>query len=104
MANGGDTFNKSYYFVYQEFCVSGSGNRLTAKSVIRLTSSCPNLRWLGDLRDWAISTWERQYFSPSQEGNKTFLGNWKMQAGEPRTAAQSAITLDHRSFVDEFEM
>ena len=83
--------------------MSGSGNRLTAKSVIRLTSSCPNLRWLGDLRDWAISARERQYFSPQEEG-KAFLGKWRMQAAEPRTASQVAVTLDERSYVDESEM
>jgi len=65
----------------EEFLVTGSGNRLSAKTVVRLTSQCSKLKWIGDLRDWnGISERERTTFLPqllSREG-------WNSAKHEPK--------------------
>ena len=61
--------------------MTGSGNRLSAKTVVRLTSQCSKLKWIGDLRDWnGISERERTTFLPqllSREG-------WNSAKHEPK--------------------
>ena len=51
-------------FYFQEFLITGSGNRLSSKTVVRLTSSCQELRWIGDLSYWNINTKERNLILP----------------------------------------
>ena len=58
----------------------GSGNRLSSKTVIRLTSVCPRLKWVGDLRDWNINSTDRNSILPKllqREG-------WDSSKSEPK--------------------
>ena len=88
--------------MFQELCISGHGNRLTAKTVIRLTSGCPNLQWIGDLRDWGIGSRERQALFSHGD----ILGNWELQGTEPKTAHQVALALDdnYKTFLDSYDL
>ena len=53
--------------------------------MVRLTSSCVNLRWIGDLRDWNINSRERQTILP-----KLLHGEgWDLSRNEPKDQQQS---------------
>lgn len=71
----------------EEFLVSGSSNRLTARTVVRLTSVCLQLRWLGDLRDWNISARERNVSLP-----KLLDSEWQRRKSEPKVANDEFIS------------
>lgn len=58
----------------REFYVVGSDNRLTIRSVIKLTECCKSLRWLGDLQDWKISS----------NSKVLKFGGWEARPTEPR--------------------
>lgn len=47
--------------------------------MVRLTSSCVNLRWIGDLRDWNINSRERQTTLPN-----LLHGVWNLSKNEPK--------------------
>merc|ERR1712080_156826 len=64
----------------EEFFVMGSGNRLSSKTVVRLTSVCQRLKWVGDLRDWNINSTDRNSILPKllqREG-------WDSSKSEPK--------------------
>jgi len=72
----------------EEFLVTGTGNRLSCKTVIRLTSSCPKLKWVGDLRDWNISQRDRIHVLPKL----LYQNGWDPAQCEPK---------DFPTFLDE---
>ena len=74
------TFVQCDFSTFQEFLITGQGNRLSSKTVIRLTSICPNLRWIGDLRDWKITSRDRNVVLPSLLGNE----GWEYSRMEPK--------------------
>ena len=76
------------YLYLQEFLVTGTGNRLSCKTVIRLTSSCPKLKWVGDLRDWNISQRDRIHVLPKL----LYQNGWDPAQCEPK---------DFPTFLDE---
>ena len=60
--------------------MTGSGNRLSSKTVVRLTSQCSKLKWIGDLRDWNINERERTTFLP----NLLVHEGWNAAKSEPK--------------------
>ena len=55
--------------------------------MIRLTSSCPKLKWIGDLRDWNISHRNRVEVLPNLlQGN-----GWHPAKCEPKENASSGF-------------
>ncbi len=63
----------------QEFVVSGTDNQLTLDTVLLLALSCPQLRLIGDLRDWNIQSQERKLILP-----KLQQGRWETSKKEPK--------------------
>ena len=84
------------YFCFefsQALCISGPGNRLSAKTVIRITYSCSKLKWLGDLRDWNIGQRERQIlFKDIGCSASSMHGNWEAKEFEPKLTGGDIIT------------
>ena len=77
----------------QALCISGPGNRLSAKTVIRITSTCSKLKWLGDLRDWNIGQWERQIlFKDIGSSVSSMYGNWETREFEPKSSGRDVVT------------
>ena len=84
----------------QELSISGPGNRLSAKTVIRITSSCPHLKWLGDLRDWNIGQNERQIlFKDVGCSASSMYGNWEPKDMEPKIHNSEIITAMNDGFI-----
>ena len=48
--------------------------------MVRLTSLCSNLRWIGDLRDWNINSRERNLILPKM----LFAEGWGSTKSEPK--------------------
>ena len=66
---------------------------MTAKSVIRITSSCSKLKWLGDLRDWNIGQRERQIiFKDIGCAASCMYGNWETREMEPKCSGADIVT------------
>ncbi len=55
----------------------GGGNQLTSLSVDLLITSCPHLRWVGDLRHWSMTSSERKALRREREDR------WRMTRTEP---------------------
>ena len=82
-------------FFFQELLILGGENRLTTRSVISLTEHCPNLRWIGDLRDWNIPNQDRKYVIKGK------LSGWEVRRSEPKVeeASEAKIELDTNQIV-----
>ena len=86
--------------ILQELSISGPGNRLSAKTVIRITSSCPNLKWLGDLRDWNIGQLERQIlFKDVGSPASSMYGNWEQRDIEPKIPGTEIVSAMNDGFI-----
>ena len=87
--------------ILQELSISGPGNRLSAKTVIRITSSCPNLKWLGDLRDWNIGQNERQiiFKDIGCSASSIIDGNWEPKDSEPKLPGSEIVTAMNDGFI-----
>ena len=81
---------------------------MTAKTVIRITSSCSKLKWLGDLRDWNIGQRERQIiFKDIGCAASSMYGNWETSEIEPKCAGVDIITAlsdGYKSISDMYEV
>ena len=92
--------NSTDIMILQELSISGPGNRLSAKTVIRITSSCPDLKWLGDLRDWNIGQNERQIlFKDVGCSVSSMYGNWEPKDIEPKLHNSEIITALNDGFI-----
>ena len=82
--------------------MTGSGNRLSAKTVVRLTSQCSNLKWIGDLRDWNINERERTTFLP----NLLSPQGWNSAKREPKedSSPQEEGVMHFLSLSDTFDI
>ena len=84
----------------QELSISGPGNRLSAKTVIRITSCCPHLKSLGDLRDWNIGQNERQIlFKDVGCSASSMYGNWEPKDMEPKINSSEIISAMNDGFI-----
>ena len=84
--------------LFQEFLITGPGNRLSSKTVIRLTSICPYLKWIGDLRDWNINLRERNSILPKLLQSE----GWESSKNEPKdeTVSYFSEMANSRNFED----
>ena len=66
---------------------------MSAKTVIRVTNTCYNLKWLGDLRDWNIGQRERQViFKDIGLSTSCLYGNWETKEAEPKSSGGDIVT------------